>query len=213
MRHWKLACVVVLLAPAAARAQYGFPYAYGYSPSTAAESQARGIADAVRSAGMANLMNSEAAKRYQQARSQDLENRLKATETYFEMRRLNQQYREAERKGSKPSTEVALRIAQSRKPSRLSPAQLDPVTGGIDWPIILRNGPYAAYTAELAKLFEERAQSSHVFKADEYQRVEELISACQADLLARLKDYKPQDYIDAKKFLDGMAYEARFPAG
>ena len=40
-----------------------------YHASTAAEGAARGMADVVRSAGAANLLNSEAAKNYEDART------------------------------------------------------------------------------------------------------------------------------------------------
>ena len=57
------------------------------------QSALRGAVDfdaaVVRSAGAANLMNSEAAIRYEEARSRYFENRLQGTETYFEMRRMN----------------------------------------------------------------------------------------------------------------------------
>ena len=91
-------------APAPARAQYaGVPGGGGdlwYRPtysSTYEEGVQRGYADIVRSQGMANLMNSEAAKKYEEARREYLDNRLKATQTYFEMRRVNQEARSRER--------------------------------------------------------------------------------------------------------------------
>ena len=49
-----------------------------------------GMANVVRSAGYANVMNSIAAQNYEQAYSADLDNRFKYTNTYFEMRRVNQ---------------------------------------------------------------------------------------------------------------------------
>ncbi len=71
----------------------GYP---GYSgASTAAESAAHGVSDVVQAAGAANLMNSEAAKNYEAARSQYIDNRLKGTKTYFEMKQYNKDYRDA----------------------------------------------------------------------------------------------------------------------
>ena len=52
-----------------------------------------GMANVVRSAGYANVMNSIATQNYEQAYSADLDNRLKYTNTYFEMRRNNKEAR------------------------------------------------------------------------------------------------------------------------
>ncbi len=72
----------------------GGGYGYGWGGyddgGTAAGSYLNGMANVVRSAGYANVMNSIAAQNYEQAYSADLDNRLKYTNTYFEMRRVNQ---------------------------------------------------------------------------------------------------------------------------
>src|SRR4029453_17208717 len=107
---------------------YGFGggTAYGHA-STEAEGIQRGFADVVRSAGAANLMNSEAAKNYEDARKKYIENRLQATETFFDMRRVNQQSRSPER--PRPlSTEQYVRLARQQAPTRLSVSQFDPLS-------------------------------------------------------------------------------------
>ena len=85
-----------------ARAQWG--WGGGYRPSTAAESYQRGFADVVRSAGAANVMNSAAMINVEEARSKNIENDLKATETYFEKKRVNKEYRE-QTKRPRPTSE------------------------------------------------------------------------------------------------------------
>jgi len=86
---------LLLAAPSFSLAQAEPPYPPYRAPgdfyfqrhaSTLEEGIQRGYGDVVRSYGMANLLNSEAAKNYEQARRDYIENRLKATQAYFEAR-------------------------------------------------------------------------------------------------------------------------------
>ena len=103
---------------------YGNPYYRDNRASTPAESYARGMADMTRAAGQRNLLDSMAAGNFEEARSLELDNRLKATETYFEMRRINSEARAAERRPP-ASSEVAFRRAQEVTPPPLTATQLD----------------------------------------------------------------------------------------
>jgi hypothetical protein len=186
------------------------PYGVNYHSSTAAEGYARGMADVVRSAGDYNLRTSEAAKNYTDARSKDLDNRLKYTQTYFEMRRINKEARAAEQT-PRLSNEDAFRLARQAAPRPLTSAQLDRLTGRIEWPLILRDPQYAALTEPLNQLFVERAAGSA--PPDVYLKVQKAADALQAALKKNINDYKSGDFIAAKKFIDSLAYEARVPAG
>ena len=64
-------------------------YASGYPGSWYTSAYLKGMADVVRSAGYASLMSGEAAQSYEQAFSTDLDNRLKATNNYFAVKRMN----------------------------------------------------------------------------------------------------------------------------
>jgi hypothetical protein len=185
---------------------YGGPGGSWYQPSyssTLEEGAQRGYADIVRSRGMANLMNSQAAKEYELARREYLDNRLKATQTYFEMRRYNQEARAAER-SSPLSTEQYVRLARQQAPERLSVSQLDPFTGKITWPSTLLRKEYAERVNEINTLFSVRAAGTVLTNG-------EIQTACD-DLLARLKTdinkFKQNDYIHAKNFVQSLSYES-----
>ena len=95
-------------------AQYGVPYwtgppgviswgsdwGYGWGPSatTFAESYAYGVADVIRAHGQANYLDSEALANVEEARRRFIQNRLDWTNTYFDMRRANEYYRESRRR-------------------------------------------------------------------------------------------------------------------
>ena len=163
----KVALLAVVLATAVcipfAPAQYHHypPYGYGWGgggyhhASTYEEGFQRGMADVIRSRGLANLLNSEAAINTEEARSAYIDNRAKWTQTYFEMRQMNRQYRQAER-GPRPSAEDIYRYSKERLPDRLSPTELDPVSGAIEWPAILRGEEFAADREKMEELFAAR---------------------------------------------------------
>ena len=69
---------------------------------TIAGSYLQGLGSAIQAAGQYNLMTAQGAVYAEQARSADLDNRMKATETYFQMRQVNRAAREAEH-GPRPT--------------------------------------------------------------------------------------------------------------
>jgi len=185
-----------------------FP-AYGqyHHASTAEEGIQRGMADVIRSAGYANLKNSEAAKNYEDARSKALDNRIKSTQTYFEMRRMNRQYRAAEA-GPKPTQEELLRYAAARRPSQLSAHDIDPLTGDIDWPKALREPEYAKYTKTLEDMFRYKAQQHGDLTYRQQASVREVANGLASELKRNIKIYPPQAYVDAKNFVDALGAAA-----
>jgi hypothetical protein len=204
-----LASAVTLLAQSTAVSQYGqfggWGPGWGYHSSTAAEGMQRGYADVVRSYGMNNLLNSEAAKNWEDARKSYLENRNRATQTYFEMRRYNTEARRAER-ASPLSMEGYVRLAQQQAPARLSTSQLDPLTGAIDWPAPLQKPEYAAFRSRLEKLFRDRA-SGFADNAEIGKAAEEFLARLQEDL----PKFAANDYLAARSFLTSLNFATRTP--
>ncbi len=199
------------VAPTSRSTYVGGGYGGGYHASTAAEGRMRGMGDLVRSTGEANLANSGAAINYSIARRNEIENRAAYTETYFEMRRANKAYRAAE-KGPKPTMEQLVRLAQDGAPKRLSPSELDTVTGAVNWPVALQADSFAAGRASLEAAFARRGTNS-VIGTKDYVLVRGETTAMLADLKKQIRDMPPQEYSNARKFLESLAYEATQPAG
>ena len=206
MRTTFAAVLLMVVATSAAEAQFfaGGWGRDGYHSSTYEEGVQRGFADFVRSAGQAQLLNSEATKNYEDARKKYLENRLLATQTYFDMRRMNQEARRSER--SLPlSLEAYARLARQQAPERLSVSQLDPLTGTITWPAPLLRADYQAEREELERLYQERAQGL----AHNYDAILLAADKFQERLKTDLAKFDPDEFIRAKKFLDSLAYEPK----
>ncbi len=203
-----------ILTAAGASAQWGGGMGYnrgGYA-STAGQAAAYGMSEMARARGAENLQNSEAAKNWQEAKTVDIQNRLLWTETYFDMRKENRD-RRAEEAGPRVTQEQAIRMARMAAPPRLGSTQLDPVTGHIEYPLILTDDSYAAYRNRLDSLFAHRAETGGSIQFSDYQAIQQAVSKFVDALKQRVKDYPAGDYGRARTFLDSLAHEATMPAG
>ncbi len=216
MRIASLAALLVLVGTLLVHAQGYRPYYNAIGPgsydhaSTAAEGAARGMADVVRSTGAANLMNSEAAINLEDARKKYIENRLQGTQTYFQMKSINKQYRDAQRKQA-PSQQQAIRMSKSRLPDRLSANKIDPLTGDLTWPLALRGDSLKNDRKKLNDLYAARADKGF-FSLEEYIEVKQ-VTAAMTDELRKIRDkIGGNAAIEARKFLESLAYEAGFQA-
>lgn len=200
-----IVCLICTTASAQYRGgRYGRYGGYGgYHSSTAEEGIQHGYADVVRSYGMANLLNSQAATQIEQARRAYIENRLKATQTYFEMSRYNAEARRGMR--SPPLTmEQYVRLAREQAPEALTATQLDPLTGTISWPVPLRIADYETFRHRIERLFQDRAAG--YVQYGEIQRVcGEFLEQLQLDV----EKFTPNDYVAVRKFIDSLEWAAR----
>ena len=215
-RRWKnrLALAVLALLPAtAAVGQWGgYGFNRGGYASTAGQAAAYGMSEMMRAQGTENLLNSEAAKNWEEAKTLDIQNRMRWTETYFEMRKTNREARAAEA-GPPITQEQAIRMAKMAAPARLNSTQLDPVTGHISYPIVLMDTPYAPYRDRLDGLFADRAASGGSISYEKFQDIQTTVSQFIDILKQNVSKYAGGDYGRARTFLDSLAHEARMPAG
>jgi hypothetical protein len=189
------------------------PYSYaGDYVGTPAGSYARGIGEVIRAQGEYNLSTSAAAVNFSEARRREIENDKQWVQTYFEIREINRQAREAEIKRQRGSPEDWIRYAQAGRPKLLSNSELDAVTGKIRWPLLLTTPDYSAQRAELEKVFAARAYHGMV-SLDGLYKVSDLTDAMLANLKSQIRDLPVDQYIEARRFLESLAYEATQPAG
>ncbi len=183
----------------------------GYHASTWQEGVQRGAADVIRSRGEYNRQTAKAAVDAAVARRYELENVGQAIHGYYSLRQAAREYR-AEERGPKPTVEAMRRYSQARVPDRLSPAELDVLTGEISWPLLLRSEELAELRAELDALFDRRAIAGKI-TAEEYLRIRELVDAIEAALKAEVSNLPLHQYAASKRFLKSLAYEAQRPVG
>ena len=172
---------------------------------------ARGQAEFMRAAGELNLNNSKSAILWQEAKKQEMDNRLRWTETFFEMRRVNRTARALEA-GPRPTMDQIVHYARMQAPRRLSSLELDPVTGAIAWPIALTSEDYEDNRAFLQDQFRQRVQHGGSIAIAQLESVETAVDDFKDELrknVAKVKSAKR--YGAARTFLDSLKLEYELP--
>jgi len=204
---------VVAFWPLTSPAQWGgYGFNRGGYASTAGQAASYGMSEMMRAQGYQNLENSEAAKNWQAAKTLEMQNRMRWTETYFEMRKTNREARAAE-DGPPVTHDQMIRMAKAGMPPRLGSTQLDPVTGHIRYPMALTAPQFAPYRNELDTLFADRASSGGSMQYEQFQQIQRTVSKFIDVLKENIDNFSASDYGRARTFLDSIANEARFPSG
>lgn len=188
----------------AANVHYG---RYGYYPggvyypkaASARESYLRGMATMTYAQANYNLTMAH-------VRSIDLENNRRSLENYYDAKQMNRVYKDSVAR-PRPTADDMARIAADNAPSRLSPSELD-ANGRIDWPEALQTDEYAPLRNEMDKLFALRAAEGDL-AGSEQDRLLNTADAMLAELQSHVRDVRPSDYVSARKFIEGLAYELR----
>lgn len=202
---------------AAVRGQVYGSYGYawgrggGYHASTAAEGYGRGLADVVRAQGEYNLSTSEAMINVEEARKAYIENRTRATEAYFQQRRINEVNRESKRYEQRQQTSEWVRKQKEKPPRRLMPEELDPFTGEIHWPTAFSDADYRSLKVELERLFHLRAEQSPPLNAADASAARKAITSLSDSLKQNFSQTEPTDFTLALRFIDGLKSEVRLP--
>ncbi len=182
-----------------------------YRASTPLEGHARGLSEIIRARGAYNLMTAEALEQMTEAARKDMLNREEWTHTYFRLREANRTYRDKE--GSpRPTPEDIVRYAQMGKPERLSPGEIDPVTGSIAWPEALRGFEFADDRARVERLFADWIDYGRL-RLGHRQQIRVTTDGMLAKLQERIEAIPPTDYMAARRFLESLAYEAYLAGG
>jgi len=218
LRACGMAALAASLLATSVDAKWGGGWGGGYGgfgmswASTAQQGADMGLASVVQAQGHANLQNSEAAKNWQEAKSLEMQNRLRWTETYFEMRKVNRD-RRSDEAGPPITQEQAIALAKVSAAPRLTSTQLDPVTGHIEYPLILTQDIYKQYRERLDSLFARRAESGGSIRFEDFQAIQTTVSQFVEALQENVTQYAAGDYGRARNFLDSLAGEARSPGG
>ncbi len=234
-KRWWLSSLVLLLA-SVALAQ---PYATGYVPgggayvrpyygaggyggygwgggwgagSTPAGSYLSGLGQAIRAQGEYNLNTSAAAINLEEADKKDIENQQLWTKTFFEMRNMNQAYRDSQ-KGPKPTAEDWVRLAHEGVPDRLNSSALDPVNGHIGWPTVLLGDDFRKQRETLDVLFADRAIMHGAIGVQTHGKIRSTIDDMMSNLKDHIRDFDTKNYLEARNFLSSLARESDFPSG
>ena len=189
---------------------YGGYGGYSYHASTWEEGLLRGQAALAEGYGAANYYNSLAAINGQEAYSRYIQNREKATDTYFRMRQINAAAREAAR--SQPLThEQYVALARKSAPEGLTNRDYNRGVGRLNWPAVLANDEFAAEREALDAAFRNRSPGDFGPNASFTANVRMITSNLEAKLKNHVRDLDAGEYIAAKRFVQGLARETTQP--
>jgi hypothetical protein len=163
--------------------------------------------------GMANLIRAQAQATltYEQARGKYIENKQKWTENYYKMREERQAALARQHEREKHSPDSLTAAAKSDVPATLGADALDPVTGRITWPGILKGPDFTTQRTRLDELFELRAKTSNA--ALNMDKIHVATMEMTTKLRDRIDEIPAKHYIAARKFLDSLDYTAHNPSG
>lgn len=200
--------VVTLLLARSACAQPKLPF-----PPTGEISRGlKGLEDAIRSSSQTNMRPSMAGVDREQARSMSYDNQAKKTQTYFENRRANRAYRDAERTPRASRADLE-RYARDATPDRLTSRQYDPYYGRINWPVIVKGARYASDRQRLDRLFASHAAAGGGINTVEYGEIQSVGASMESSLKEDIANVTPEQYTYTRKFLKSLRAEARYPVG
>jgi hypothetical protein len=179
------------------------PFAYHHA-STYEEGLARGIADGMRGLGEMNYNTSLANLIHQETISRNLDNRLKATATYFDMRKLNREAR-AEERGQRASQDDLARYNKLRTPDRLAAFHFDAARNRLVWPDIFNHSYFAEEREAIDRLMAVRGGAG-----PESRQIQLIAAHMTQKLRAIVHNVQPGEYAAAKRFVTSLQYEMNF---
>ncbi|MBS0204350.1 MAG: hypothetical protein JSS49_15710 [Planctomycetes bacterium] len=163
------------------------------------------MAAIIRSKGMYNLATSRAMVNVEQARSKYIDNQRNWTEVHLQRQRALQSQHAADAVAARAKVERYNEYLAANSPEvpRLTHSQLDPATGRITWPTVLKSDLFSDHRRQIESMFS--AQAHHGVTADGSSQLHTNVHAMQAELRDHIHEFDTTQYLQARTFLDSLA--------
>lgn len=158
----------------------------------------------------ARATNAKTLEILQTVRSMGLDNDLKQTKIFFDKRKLNKDYK-MQYPSKRPSQETLLRYSQASTPERLNNYELSSLRGIIYWPEIFQRDEFLEYRIELDSLFVRRKVKQDGLERSLCYEAKLIINRMYKQLQDIMREMSPAEYIEARKFIESLSYEAQLP--
>jgi hypothetical protein len=179
--------------------------------STAAEGFLRGKAAVIQANGNFLLSASQAEILLQQARALDRENDLQQTAALLTQRKLWDDARVQARKDRDARRLAGQQLAAERATTvyrdayQLSVNELDPITGEINWPVVLTADIFAPQRAQLEQLIKQHFIYGEL-PPETATEIVRLVDSVSKSLRREIRSVPREEYGAAQKFLMGLKY-------
>ena len=159
----------------------------------------------------AEATNAKTLATLQQVRGLSLDNNLKVAQTFYEKRKLYEGYRGLNTH-KRPTQEDVIRYSKASVPQRPANFQVQQARGKIYWPEVLLEEEFSDCRIRLDSLFAQRKAESSTSGINVSRQAQKVAIQMRSQLRSKMRQMTPADYLAARKFLESLAYEARFPA-
>lgn len=184
--------------------RYG--YGYGYRPH--GYDYRYGVAELVRAKATANVLNAGARTQHLHADRLEMDNSVQFLATRLERKQINSETRfgHLHARGEQVRQQkLATEAIVAQSPTRRA---VDPVTGQVEWPILLRSSYYQKARGPVDLVFHQRSVVGQI-NPDHYLPLRDWIERIERELKANVAYYEMDDYLEAKAFLRNLVDEAR----
>ena len=147
----------------------------------------------------------------EQVRGLKLENSVKVANTFYEKRKLYDGYQGLSTH-ERATAEDLLRYSKTPVPQRPANYQIDPLKGEIFWPEVFQEEEFYVLRTQVDCLFAQRKAAPGTRGGEVFGQVQNVAAQMREELRSRVRQMDPTEYLAARKFIDSLAFEARFPA-
>ena len=194
--------------------RYVRPATYGYGYRPYGYDHRFGQAELIRATATANLLNANARTQHLHADRLQMQNSVEFLATRLERKRINQESRfghlhargEQVREQKRLAAEqlISQQLVSEQTPRRC----VDPLTGRVAWPMLLRSTYYERARGPIDQVFHQRSLVGSI-NPDHFLPMRDWIEKIERELKANVAYYEREDYLEAKAFLRGLLDEAR----
>lgn len=212
----------VLTAAGIASAQYspyhaphaGVPYlgshwGGGYHhASTYEEGIQRGYADVIRSQGLRDLLQSQAAINIEHARALYIDNKVAKVKAFYERRQVNRDAAQQKRLERDARVARSAAIVAERRSRPVVIDQFNTVTGEIYWPEVLQDRRFDSSRRKLEGLLTRRVSGSQSTTGKNLQDIRQTATEMRTELKREFRTLPPGQLTVGRKFIENLVGQA-----
>jgi hypothetical protein len=187
---------------------YGYRVpAHGYGLRGCGLDYRYGAAALTRARAAANVLNATARAQHAQTDRVAMQNSVQFLATRLERKQINKQNRFGHLHARGEQVRIA-KLASLPAPPQVVRGPVDPASGRVAWPMLLRSTYYAKARGPIDQVFHQRSVTGS-FNPDHYLPMRDWIEQIECELKANVAYYEMADYLEAKSFLRSLVDEAR----
>ncbi len=157
----------------------------------------------------ANKTNVETLQGLVQAQALELTNKQKKVEAFYARRALHDDYQELAKSRSRFAEKNSASSSKRQQPQRLDRKRLE---DEVYWPLLLRRPEFSNYRLRISQLLVKSQASNNGINKAVSEEMKTIASQMRAEILPLISQTPVSEYVAARKFINSLVFEARFPS-